>query len=145
MHVKYDIGAYLKVHDLFVSALVAGGTGDDTEVTTQSVDTLGWGSFKFVILAHSNNTADKVLNVKTIKVEYSADDSAWDAATTLSASETLCTGTGDKYGSYEYDSSLLGKKRYVRFLYTPDLTADDTDVAEVASLLILGGGDVSPG
>jgi hypothetical protein len=140
-----NVGAYFKAVVSAGSRLVAAGSGDDTEVEGVAVDRLGFSSGKLVLSAHANNTVDKKLTNKYLKVQYSEDGTNWATAETLVADAVdVVTGTGDKYGAQVVDIDFRGKARYVKAIYKPDHTASGTDVAELTATFLLGGADVLP-
>jgi len=142
---KNDIGSQLKVVASAGGRLVAAGTGDATEVTGVGVDCLGYGSAKLVIAAQAVNTATKKLQLSSVKLSYSTDNSTWGSdPELLTANVDVVTGTGAQVGKYSYDIDLTGQNRYVRVKYTPDHTATGTDTAEVTAVFVLGGADVVP-
>jgi hypothetical protein len=135
-----NMGAVIKSTCLIGGRLVAAGAGDGTALVAAGLDRKGFGSGKLIISGHCNNTAAKKLQITSVKLAYSDDNSSWSSdVEQLSASFDLCTGTGDAYGQYELDIDFTQQKRYVRVTYTPDSTASGTDVAETTAVMVLGG------
>lgn len=143
----HNINAHLKVKCSATSRLVAGGTGDNTEVVGQAIDTLGYGSAAIVIAAMvASQTADKILTNEYVKIqECATEGGSYDAAEAINSTlTTICSGTGAQKGQQQVALNLAGRKRWVKVIYKPDSTALNTDVAEVAALLVLGGASVLP-
>lgn len=135
-----NMGAEIKTVCAIGGRLVAAGAGDATALVAAGIDRLGFGSGKLVIAGHCNNTATKKLQITSVKLAYSDDNSSWSAdVEQLAAAFDLCVGTGDAYGQYELDIDFTQQKRYVRVTYTPDSTASATDLAETTATLVLGG------
>lgn len=139
-----DIGKYLKEVACNAGSLTAAGTGDNTALTGATIDRLGYGSATFVIAYKTSLTADKTLSF-AVEYQESADGSSWDTATVIQAATVAKTGAAtNAIGQVSFDLNLEGKKRYVRFNFTPDLSHSGTDTAVVAGTAILGGADLLP-
>lgn len=141
-----DIGSFIKAAACGGGRLVAGGTGDATAVTGATIDRLGYGSAKVVLVSRAVLAQAATL---ALAVEYqeSSNGSDWDTAVALQASTTVATGGSG--GSTEldittFDIDLSGKKRYIRVNYTPNLSAANTDTAEATCALVMGGADTLP-
>jgi hypothetical protein len=124
------------------TVITAAGTGDNTAVTGQTIDTYASGqrgeSGVLIIGAHCKLTATKVLTVAA-ELQESADGSAWDTAEALYAATTVVSGTGQQFDEKETHVKLKGRKRYIRFNFTPNLTAGATDTADIVALFVMGG------
>ena len=129
-------------------AIIAAGTGDNTAVTGATINRVDGNS-----LAHSAKVSliglAALANTETLSVaieeQQSADGSSWDTATVVEATTVVATGTGSNENFVrEFDVDLEGKKQYVRYNFTPNLSAGATDTAIVASCVSLGGYDVTP-
>lgn len=139
-----DIGKYLKEVACNAGSLVAAGTGDDTALTGATIDRLGYGSAVFVIAYKTTLTADKTLSFAA-EYQESADGSSWDTAVAIQASTVAKTGAAtNAIGEVKFDINLEGKKRYIRFNFTPNLSHTSTDTAVVAGTAVLGGADKLP-
>lgn len=126
--------------------LVAAGTGDNTEITGQTIDCKGYGSCKIGVAYHCVVADTKTLSIGT-KYQTSSDGSSWDTAVVLEAPAVKATGanpTLEFNGVVSFDLALSPLKRYLRVNVTPDLNASGTDTAEVATVVILGGADSLP-
>ena len=139
-----DIGKYLKTASCNGISITAGGTGDGIALTGASIDRRGYGSANFVIAYKTTLASTQTLSFAA-EYQESSDGSSWDTATALQASTAAKTGAvTDGHGVVEFDINLEGKKRYIRFNFTPNLSASSTDTAVVYGTAILGGADVLP-
>lgn len=139
-----NLAAFIKAVACGASTAVAAGAGDATAVTGATIDRLGYGSAKFIISYRTSLTAAKTLSYAA-EYQESADGSAWDTATALQTSTVQETGAlTNQVGKLAFDLDLAGKKRYVRFNFTPDLSHTSTDTVDNAATAILGGPVVKP-
>lgn len=145
-----NVGAVVKTVNGGGGRLIAAGTGDNTEVTGPTIDRAIAGGAMFLsavvaFLASAVLTDTKKLKFG-LKYQESADGSNWDTAVVIYASTDIITsaGGGAANGLKETDLDLSARKRYLRFLGTPDLDASGTDTAEWALAVTLGGADVTP-
>jgi hypothetical protein len=139
-----QIGKIVKLVACGATNAVAAGTGDNTAVTGASIDRLGYGSASFVIAYKTTLTAAKTLSFAAAYQE-SSDNSSWDTAVTLQASTVAATGAVTaEVGKVRFDLDLAGKKRYIRFNFTPDLSNTSTDVVDCAAVCVLGGAVEKP-
>lgn len=129
---------------------VAGGAGSGDEVVGQTIDRrAGGGIFTAGVALFSAVAtlgADETLDLG-ITLQESDDGSTWGTAETVLESATVATGgEGGSTETYElkvaYD--LSGRKRYVRFNMTPELSAEADDVAAVAGSFFMMGGQKLP-
>lgn len=139
-----DITSYLKVLACGAANAVAAGTGDNTAVTGATIDRLDYQSIVFAIAYRTTLTADKTLSFAAAYQE-SSDGSNWDTAVALQAATVAETGAGTNVvGKVKFALSLVGKKRYIRFNFTPDLSHTSVDTVDCAATAILGGAAVLP-
>lgn len=131
-----------------VSSAVAGGTGDATQVTGIVLDRLGFGTTGMANTAVISLVYTTVLSAaKTLSLAYtiqtSEDESIW---TTLAgaASAVVATGAGTVSGQLNIPVDLAPGGRYVRVLYTPDLSDTSTDTSETVAVGFFAGFDVLP-
>lgn len=140
----HNSGAFFTSRVCGLATATAAGTGDNTAVTGATIDRQGYGSGKFVVAWKTTLGASETL---TIAAEYqdSADGSTWNTATSLQAATTVKTGAAtNAVGEEEFNVDFAGLQRYVRFNFTPNLSAAGTDTAVVAGTLIMGGADELP-
>jgi hypothetical protein len=141
---RTNIGKYLKALVCGAFSAVAAGTGDATAVTGATIDRKGYGSAKFIIGYKTSLTADKTLSFAA-EYQESEDGSTWDTATALQASTVDKTGeVTNAVGEVEFNLDLSGKKRYIRFNFTPDLSHSGTDTAVGSAVVVLGGANELP-
>jgi hypothetical protein len=127
----------------------AGGAGDGTEADGVTIDqralSTGFNSVEFNIAAKAVLAEDETLTV-TGNLQDSADGSSWADITTPA---TLLTLTGGAGGSTERGVARMGVdltkyRRYVRCQATPELSAANTDTANLQGIAIFGGGQELP-
>ena len=127
--------------------IVAGESGDNTEVDCAYVDRRGFASLKAVIAYTATLQAGE-----TLKIAANLQDDAdgvgvgTDFGDAL-ASTTVATGPsggGTRTGVIELDFDLSGANRYARLQFTPNLSASATDVAELSAVYILAGATDDP-
>jgi hypothetical protein len=126
------------------TALTAAGSGDNTEITGNSIDLLGYTSLEIVTHYTTTLTASQTLSLLT-KYETSSNGSDWNTAVTLQASTVVKTGAVTAGDGVHALSLVTGHlPRYIRFKVTPDLSHSGTDTASVCGVAILGGAQVIP-
>lgn len=128
------------------SLITAGGTGDNVAVTGQTINREKLplsGKLCIPFLAALTDTESISF---TVAIQESADGSSWDSAETLQSATVAATSSGgsNEHGVVTLDVDLSGRKQYVRFNITPDLSASDTDTALFAAVFVLGGDDLVP-
>lgn len=131
-------------------AVTAGGAGDNTQVVGQIIDRQALSlplSILVLILWKTVLAAAATLTLKSVLIEH-GDDSALADAATYATLETAggtavatSAGGGTVRGESKYSVDLNGAKRYIRIKYTPDLSAANTDTAELSSCFVTGGSD----
>lgn len=122
--------------------VVAAGAGDGVAITGATIDRLNFESAVVVLPFLAALQQDETLTISSLEYQESADGSSWDTAVSIDASEVVATGdTGgsNESGQLAVKVDLESKKRYIRFNFTPDLSAGATDTAIVASVVVLGG------
>lgn len=163
-----DFGAGVKGHHGgHVEDVVAGGSGDNTAVTGDFFDVLGLstaddgvtGSIDGVrfhsctLLVHWRATLaeDETLKLKNVRMQTASAGSNGNpdagTAVTLDADQetadiTLATG-GTGGGSYrgvaQFNFNIVKALQFVRDQWTPDLSAANTDTADVFAFVAFGG------
>lgn len=132
-------GADTKAFASGAASFTAAGTGDNTAVTGASIDRRDFGSGVLTIYWKTTLGASETLKIAA-EYQESDDDSTWGTATSLYAATTVKTGAVTAgYGVKESDVDLSTKKRYIRFNFTPDLSASGTDTAVVFAGFSAGG------
>ena len=133
--------------------VVAGGASDDaTERQGYTIDRYVSGSLAksakivTVVLA---NVADGETLALAHEYEDSADASTFNTAVAIEASTTKITGatatgvTGLTVAD-EHELDLSSLERYFRINVTPDFSAGSTDTCLFATVVVLGGFDLTP-
>ena len=154
MHPSLDLAGHITQHDACASAnagapslITAAGTGDATKVTGQTIDRKSGSAMAQSCVLVTGYlaalTAAKTLSLAH-ELQESDDGSNWDTAEVIEAATVKVTGAGNKRGVDAHTISLNGRKRYIRFNVTPDLSHTSTDTAEFFSTAILSGYDQRP-
>ena len=145
-----DLSSHIACRHAGAGRLVAAGTGDATKVTGKTIDRMTPGSAGYLSAVVAITGQAVLTDAKTIsmaiELQESADDSSWDTAEVVQAATVLATssgGTTEKFCA-EHAINLAGRKRYIRFNVTPDLSHSGTDTAEWGATCVLGGSDASP-
>jgi hypothetical protein len=152
------------------STATAGGTGDNTEVVGATIDRLTLvrntvaltGAVPiggvFMIYYEAVLQATYTLTIKNALVEDSADGSTWatvfdqtgvagpipPAWPAAGVVDTGATGGSTQRGVMFFGTDLRKCRRYVRFDFTPDLSASGTDTLKTVGIAVLSGFDEVP-
>lgn len=143
---KKNIGAYINPKYCGSVAFVAGTTGDNTKVTGEIVDRLGYQSCSVNIAYIADLASSETLKC-SLEVQESATGTQFGTATPLFTAVTIATGDAggsEESGVYSYDIDLSGYQRYLKFNFTPNLSEADTATATVSTTAVLGGCDSLP-
>lgn len=134
-------------------AVTAGGAGDAVQVTSQSFDRFAVNeplSMVAAIRYKAVLAAAATLSLAYV-VEHSDDNATFVTLTAATgstgASAVVATGPaggGTVRGVVQIPLDLAGAKEYVRLKFTPDLSAANTDTAEISALFVLGGQRILP-
>lgn len=147
-----DIGEEITTRNGGLSAIpIAGGAGDAAEVTGLSVDRNALGnlyeSCSLIVFGQANLESGETLTI-VANIQDSADDSTFADFGTAHASAVAITGAsgGSTQSAFvvQLDNDLRGANRYLRAQYTPDHSNTEDDTANVAALIIFGGGQEYP-
>lgn len=142
--INKNIGAYIAAVACGLATATAGGTGDNTEITGATIDRLGYASCQVVAAAKTTLGASETLKF-ALTLQESEDGSTWDTAKVVYATTTVKTGAvTNGLCQKTSDIDLSGRKRYIRFNLTPNLSASGTDTAVVSCTVTLGGASVLP-
>ncbi len=121
------------------------GAGTDGVAQTCAVldletefDDIRFGSGTAMVCATATLSAGDSLAI-TGKWQQSPDNATW---ADVNGAQSILTLIGADGGSTETGGAKLGinlaeAQRYVRFVYTPDLSAADTDTAKVSAIYVL--------
>lgn len=151
-----NIGALLRtVIASAPAAITAGGAGDNVAVTGLKIDRLDPNngalahSAQLSILFAATLAQAATLSLGTLKVEDSADGVNWNATAFATFTDPGVVATGPNGGGAvdgqaSVNVELSGAQRFVRFDWTPNLSAANTDVATLLGAAVLGGFDKLP-
>jgi hypothetical protein len=151
-----DLGAHTKSYDANASAnsgapvlILAGGTGDGVKITGVTLDRYNGNAMADSCVLQTGWLA-ALADTKTLSLAHelqeSADGSTWDTAEAIQASTVVGTSSGgtNERGVSVHDINMRGRKRYIRFNVTPDLSATGTDTATFHTVATFGGYDTIP-
>lgn len=149
---QHNVGAYGSLRGLSaVSSALAGGAGNNVEVTGSILDRLGFGgtgmsnSAVIGIVYSADLAAGKTLSL-AYTIQTSDDQANWTplASGASAVVATGPTGGGVVSGQMNVQVDLAPGGRYVQVLYTPVLNATSTDTAETVAVGFFAGFDVLP-
>lgn len=145
MQTRKNIAASVDVKRINSGTATAGGTGDNTKVTGEVIDRLGFASGIIALNYTTTLAAGKKLSF-AVAYEGSDDNSTYATEASIQASTQAATsaGGGTVTGVVKIPIDLSGYKRYLKINVTPDLDATGTDTAAWSGSLILGGKDTEP-
>ncbi len=138
------------------TSVTAGGSGDNTAVTGLTIDRQALGMPQSLVLHYIWSAVlaqAATLELKTQVIQDSADGSTWvtyvppapiAAPTAPGIVATGPTGGGTVRGVSRVNINLTAARRYVRFGFTPDMSAANTDTANVVTMAVLAGNDRLP-
>lgn len=143
-----DIGARLIAKFADHINATAGGSGDNSVATGEEIDRYVAGkglamSAKLIAIYSTTLTSDKTLSLTAGLTSCATSGGGYSSATSLLAKTAIATATTD-VGIVEIDIDLAAYERYLKTALTPDLSADNTDVAEFYVALVLGGFSGNP-
>jgi hypothetical protein len=133
------------------TSITAGGAGDNTAITGSSIDRAQFGAPPLcadLLLQFDATLAQAAtLTLKTVKVQDSADGSTWADYVTFTDPGVVATGPtggGNVTGVTRLGVNLSSARRYVRAVFTPDLSAGGTDTAKLLAAFVFAGFDAIP-
>ena len=140
------------------SALVnvtAGGAGNNVAVNGLTIDRYNYGvatTVAFDLVFQATMAANDTLSITAAKVEDSADGVNWATfqpmpGPTVTAPGVVATGAaggGTSQGVVRFGVGLRMARRYVRFDFTPVLSAANTDTAAILAHATFAGFDRLP-
>ena len=140
MFSRESFGSLFRAATITAGEALAAGTGDNTKVTGQTIDRLGFRSGS-VLISMKTVLAEAATLTIAIEIQESDDGSTWDTAEVIQAATTV--ETGNTGGSTEYpclkvDDKFESRKRYIRYNITPNLSASGTDTVHWGAVCILG-------
>lgn len=141
-----DGGAFSRTLPGGAATATAGGTGDNTAVTGPRADISAYRSAKLVIVGKATLAQDATLTLKDVDLKTNTASSGGTSTAhgTGLATKVVATGPaggGTVHFTLELDYNLEAAKQYAEAVWTPDLSAANTDTAVVAATLVLFGGE----
>jgi hypothetical protein len=138
-----DAGAYVAVVSGGGARGVAAGTGDNTEVYGEVVDTLaqpGLISGAIIVAGSATLTDAKSISIKSVVIEHDDDVGMGTKADAFTAVDfdLVKTSSGGSTETFaiKLKVNFEGLKRYWRAAITPDLDAANTDVFELGFCVV---------
>lgn len=133
-----------------VTDMLAGGAGDNTEVTGATIDRKDALSVVLLLTGKAVLADTETISVVNIDLQESDDGTTWDAddnqVTTDKVLKTSSGGTTEDF-CYHLEVDLAKhkvRKRYIRFNITYDLSAANTDTCRAGAQALLMGLRVKP-
>ncbi|MEM1344343.1 MAG: hypothetical protein AAGI34_07150 [Pseudomonadota bacterium] len=128
--------------------VTAGGAGDATAVSGAYVDRQGLYSLKALMPFSATLAEGETLSISATFQTATDGAGAGSADLSLSLPATVVatgpSGGGTVTGVAEADVSLAEADAFVRATFTPDLSAANTDTANIGLVYVLGGADFDP-
>lgn len=132
-----------------VSTATAGGVGDATKITGETIDLKDYHDCTLILSGAAVLGAGENLALDALELQESDDGSTWDTAEDL----VTAGGAGSSYlaysaagGTVEFAAKVKidlaktkARKRYIRFNPTPDLSAGSIDTLTLSGVAILAG------
>jgi hypothetical protein len=133
-------------------SLTAGGTGDNTQVNGLAIDrtTVLGSPLSASFIARYKATLGQGNTLSLSATVQTADDSGFTtnvntlATFTKTVVDTGGTGGSVQRGVFRLPVDFAGAQQFVRVQFTPDLSAANTDTAELSLTAVLGGQDNLP-
>ena len=123
--------------------ITAAGGDDGVKIIGETInrDTFGMPASALLQTACYYNLADTETLSLAVEIQESADGSSWDTAEVLQAATVFVTASGATTAGDVHTTrvGLTGRKQYVRFNCTPDLSASGTDTAVVTGTVAMFG------
>ena len=125
----------------------AGGAGDNTAVVGLTIDRSSYGvalSAVFEVAYEAALGQGNTLTIKNAKVEHSQDGTTWSDFKTFTDPGVVDTGGNGgttQRGVVRLGADLKSAYRYVRFDWTADLSAANTDTLSAIATATLAGFD----
>jgi len=143
-----NIGAKVSVRRAAPNLSIVAGTGQDGQQQTGIIldrAAVGWPqSAVFAVPFSTTLGTNETLSIAYTVQTSDASDMSSPTIVASGAATTVATGAGTISGAFEADVNLAGAKRYVRFLYTPDLSRASLDTAELSAVAVFGGASRLP-
>lgn len=145
---KYDVGAEIRAFAGGGVAVTAGGGGDATQFAGSWLDRSGYGSAKLVVHYRATLAQGATLSLAADVRDATSNAGAGAAVLgTVLANAVVATGPtggGTVRGTVELDVSFETARQFVQGRVTPDLSAANTDTAQIEFVWIMGGASRQP-
>lgn len=122
------------------SDATAGSTGDATKVTSVEIDHAGYDSALIIVQGTTTLAATETLSITLATTESATSGGSFTAKETLANAVAIATGEAGgstEAGYVAYPIDIAGYDRYFKVELTPDLSAANTDTANLVFSLIL--------
>lgn len=133
-----------------LTSIVAGGGADNVAITGVAIDRAARGLPRTAALTFAFTAvlaAGATLTLKGVTIQHSADGATWTDYSAYADPGVVATGPaggGTVTGQVTIGLRMSGAMQFVRFVFTPDLSAANTDTAIVAAVAVLAGFDRLP-
>ncbi|MFY9293999.1 MAG: hypothetical protein WAP03_25390 [Methylorubrum rhodinum] len=148
---QHNIAALLSVRiAAALVAIVAGAGGDNGAVTGLSLDRVALKlprSAALTIAFSATLAANATLALKGVKVQHRDEGGGWSDFATFADPGVVATGPvggGTVHGQVTVPVDLDGARQHIRLVFTPDLSAANTDTVTIGAVAALGGFDRLP-
>jgi hypothetical protein len=143
-----DIGSKITLRRAAANLAITAGAGQDGQQQTGvTIDRalIGWPQSAVFGLSYTAAlAASETLSFAYTLQTSDASDMSNAATVATAGAAVVATGSGTIEGIFEVNASLRGARRYVRLLYTPDLSRAGTDTAAIAGVAAFGGAERLP-
>lgn len=122
--------------------VTAGGSGDNTALTGDAIDTQDKNGGLLTIAGTTTLGATETLEIKTVKITHAdTSDGTFTDYQDITVGEVAVGGTGGSTETFEFNHYFVAKntKRFIKVVFTPDLSRANTDTARVFSVVGLEG------
>ena len=148
---QHNIAAYLSVRLAAALAMIVAGSGaDNAAVNGLVLDRVALKLPRNVEISvpfTATLAANATLTLKGLKLQHSDDGAAWSDFTSFADPGVVATGPGGGgvvSGQANVAVGISGAKQYLRFVFTPDLSAASVDTVVIGALAVLAGFDRLP-
>jgi hypothetical protein len=150
MQIVRDLGSGATSRFVASGVATAGGQGDNQAVTGATIDRIPQGEQNYLggalLIPFTATLAAAATLTVTVTEQQSSDGANWDAATPVYQGVVATGGQGGttETGCLQFPINLAPKKRFIRHVITPDLSAAGVDTCRWAACIVLGGAVVEP-
>lgn len=148
---QHNIAAYLSVRIAAAfAAIVAGSAADNAAVNGLALDRVALKlphSIEISVPFSATLAANATLTLKWVKLQHSDDGAAWSDFASFADPGVVATGPaggGTVHGQVNFPAGIGGTRQYLRVVFTPDLSAANTDSVVIGAVAVLAGFDRLP-